>query len=145
MQVEIREADFDPYAELLQYQTKMQQGGQYGATTIFVGSMRDFNEGDEVKAMVLEHYPKMTENFLLQISQEAAEKWSILDSLIIHRVGEVHPADPIVLVAVWSAHRKDAYEANRYIMEALKSKAPFWKKEFLEKGERWVQQNTPGR
>ena len=145
MQVEIHETAFEPYAELQAYQENMQQAGQYGATAVFVGTMRDFNEGDEVRSMVLEHYAGMTENYLEQISQQAAKQWSLLDSLIIHRVGEIHPNDPIVLVAVWSAHRKDAFEASRFLMEELKSKAPFWKKEFLEQGHRWVQTSTPGR
>lgn len=145
MPVEIRETAFEPYSELLQYQQSREFSGQYGATAVFVGTMRDFSEGQTIKSMVLEHYPGMTENYLNQISQKAEQKWSILDSLIIHRIGEVKPADPIVLVAVWSAHRKDAFETSRYLMEELKSSAPFWKKEFLQKGERWVSQNSPGR
>ena len=144
MHSEIRDVAFEPYAELQAYQERMQQAGQYGATAVFVGSMRDFNEGDTVKGMVLEHYAGMTEKFLIQISEQAASRWSILDSLIIHRVGEVQPADPIVLVAVWSAHRKDAFEASRFMMEELKSKAPFWKKEYLAEGQRWVEQNSKG-
>lgn len=145
MHVEIRETAFEPYSELLSFQEKMRMAGQYGATASFVGTMRDFNEGDEVKGMVLEHYPGMTENYLAGISRQAAQRWSLITSLIIHRVGELKPNDPIVLVAVWSAHRKDAFEASRFLMEELKSRAPFWKKEFLEQGHRWVQKNTPGR
>lgn len=145
MQVEVRDIPFEPYAELLVYQDKIQIAGQYGATAVFVGTMRDFNDGNEVKGMELEHYPGMTENYLTSISLQAADTWSLLDSLILHRVGKIKPSDPIVLVAVWSAHRKDAFEASRFLMEELKSKAPFWKKEFLEHGHRWVQQNTPGR
>lgn len=144
MLIEIRATAFDPYQELQRYQDKMQAAGRYGATAVFVGTMRDANEGDAVKGMVLEHYPGMTENYLTTISRQAAQRWSLVDSLIIHRVGELSPDDPIVLVAVWSAHRKDAFEASRYLMEELKSKAPFWKKEFLEHGHRWVEQNTPG-
>lgn len=144
MHIEIRDKAFEPYTELQAYQDSMQKAGQYGATAVFVGSMRDFNEGDEVKGMLLEHYAGMTDNYLRQISQQAATQWSLLDSLIIHRVGKINPNDPIVLVAVWSAHRKDAFEASRFMMEELKSKAPFWKKEFLDEGHRWVQQNTPG-
>ena len=144
MHIEIRDSAFEPYTELQAYQDRMQRAGQYGATAVFVGSMRDFNEGDTVKGMLLEHYAGMTENALVQISEQAANKWSLLDSLIIHRVGEIQPADPIVLVAVWSAHRKDAFEASRFIMEALKSRAPFWKKEYLEEGHRWVEQNSRG-
>lgn len=94
--------------------------------------------------MTLEHYPGMTEKELERIVEEARENWSLLDELIIHRVGELLPNDPIVLVAVWSAHRKDAFEACRHIMEALKSRAPFWKKEQLDSSSRWVEKNTDG-
>lgn len=144
MQIEIRDDAFQPYAELQTFQNQLDCPGQYGATAVFVGSMRDFNDEDDVKGMLLEHYPGMTENYLGQISRQAEQKWSLLAGLIIHRVGEIHPTDPIVLVAVWSVHRKDAFEACRFLMEELKSKAPFWKKEFLESGHRWVQKNTPG-
>ena len=94
--------------------------------------------------MTLEHYPGMTEKFLEQLSRSAAERWALLDTLIVHRVGDLQPNDPIVLVAVWSAHRKDAFEASRWMMEELKSRAPFWKKEQLAEGERWVEKNTEG-
>ena len=144
MRVEIREQPFDPFAEVRGFQEAMVQQGQYGATAIFVGTMRDFNEGDEVREMWLEHYPGMTEKYLQDISAQAQQRWPLLDSLIIHRVGRVYPNDPIVVVAVWSAHRGAAYEANRYLMEELKSRAPFWKKESLSEGERWVEHNTPG-
>jgi molybdopterin synthase catalytic subunit len=144
MHCEIRQTAFEPYAELLAYQQAMQAAGRYGATAVFVGSMRDMNENAAVSAMELEHYPGMTEKYLQQISEQAAARWSILDSLILHRVGRVHPDDAIVLVAVWSAHRKDAFEASRYLMEELKSRAPFWKKEQTTDGERWVENNTAG-
>jgi len=94
--------------------------------------------------MHLEHYPGMTEAHLGQIAEAAMQRWEIQDVLLVHRTGEVAPNDPIVLVAVWSAHRAAAYEANRFIMEDLKSRAPFWKKETLEAGDRWVESNTPG-
>ncbi|MDZ7805196.1 molybdenum cofactor biosynthesis protein MoaE [Thiohalophilus sp.] len=144
MHSEIREQAFEPYAELLQYQQAMQAAGRYGATAVFVGSMRELNEGESVTAMELEHYPGMTEKYLQDISQHAATNWNLLDSLILHRVGRVETDDAIVLVAVWSAHRKDAFEASRYLMEELKSKAPFWKKEQTPEGERWVENNTAG-
>ncbi|MBD3609256.1 MAG: molybdenum cofactor biosynthesis protein MoaE [Gammaproteobacteria bacterium] len=118
--------------------------GQFGATSVFIGTMRDFNEGDDVSVMHLEHYPGMTEKYLQKIAEEAEERWDIQDSVILHRVGDVRPADAIVLVAVWSAHRADAFDASRYLMEELKSRAPFWKKESLLEGdERWVEKNTP--
>jgi len=145
MTVEIRAMDFDPYQEVSRYQRgTLQAAGKYGATAVFVGSMRDFNEGDVVQAMTLEHYPGMTEQYLEKISLEASQRWDLIDSLIIHRVGEVHPNDTIVVVAVWSAHRAAAFEASRYLMEELKSRAPFWKKETLTQGSRWVEKNTAG-
>lgn len=141
MKVEIREQPFDPWAELAAHQASL---ASFGATSVFVGTMRDINESARVDRMVLEHYPGMTEKHLADICRRAAEQWDIIDSLVIHRVGELRPNDPIVLVAVWSGHRKAAYEANRFIMEDLKSRAPFWKKESREDGERWVEKNTPG-
>lgn len=144
MRIEIRDHSFEPYAEVQAQQNQMNIAGQYGATCVFVGTMRDFNEGDNVESMFLEHYPGMTENYLDKICNQAKQQWSILDGLIIHRSGEVKPNDPIVVVAVWSAHRKDAFEASRFLMEELKSKAPFWKKELLKEGHRWVSGNTSG-
>ncbi len=143
MKVEIREKMFDPWHEALAHQEQhLGQQGKYGATTMFVGTMRDMNDGDEVSEMHLEHYPEMTQKHLEQIAQKALKKFEILDVLILHRVGQVFPNDPIVCVVVWSAHRAAAYEANRFIMEDLKSKAPFWKKENLKEQERWVEKNT---
>ncbi|VAX14052.1 Molybdopterin synthase catalytic subunit MoaE [hydrothermal vent metagenome] len=143
MKVEILETEFEPFAEVSRYQTAMQAAGKFGAAAVFVGSMRDFNEGDTVEQMWLEHYPGMTEKYLEKISREAIKRWNLLDSLILHRVGQISPADAIVLVAVWSAHRAAAFEASRWLMEELKSRAPFWKKESLSEGERWVAKNTP--
>ena len=142
MLIEIKENAFEPYQRLLDYQTEANFAGKFGATAVFVGSMRDFNQGDEVEKMLLEHYPGMTEKYLHKISEEAASKWDILDSLIVHRVGLMSPNDPIVLVAVWSAHRAAAFDASRYLMEELKSRAPFWKKEAVAQGDRWVAKNT---
>jgi molybdopterin synthase catalytic subunit len=143
MLIEIKETAFDPYQRLIDYQDDADFAGKYGATAVFVGSMREFNQGDDVEGMLLEHYPGMTEKYLQKISEEAASKWDILDSLIVHRVGEMRPNDPIVLVAVWSAHRAEAFDASRYLMEELKSRAPFWKKETLAtEHDRWVEKNT---
>lgn len=145
MKIEIRETGFDPWQELSRYQESLQElSGKYGATSSFVGTMRDFNEGDTVRGMLLEHYPGMTERHLQHVLEEARRRWSLLDGLIIHRIGELYPDDPIVLVAVWSAHRAAAFEACRFIMEELKSRAPFWKKEILVDGQRWVEKNTAG-
>ena len=143
MTVAIREQGFDPYQEVSDYQlTMLDAAGKYGATAVFVGSMRDINEGDTVQVMTLEHYPGMTERYLEKITNAARLRWDIIDSLIIHRVGDLHPDEPIVLVAVWSAHRAAAFEASRFLMEELKSRAPFWKKEVLSTGSRWVEKNT---
>jgi len=142
--IDIRDSSFNPWEELQTYQNNFSTKGKFGATAVFIGSMRDFNEGDDIKSMSLEHYSGMTENYLKKIIQQANVKWDLQDTMIIHRVGDIKPSDPIVLVAVWSAHRANAFDASRYIMEELKSKAPFWKKEVLEKGSRWVGKNTPG-
>lgn len=147
MRVEVHETPLSPWEALSQYEADIVTpafNGKYGASATFVGTMRDFNEGDEVRGMTLEHYPGMTEKELQKILDEAFEQWELLDALLLHRVGELKPQEPIVLVAVWSAHRRDAFEACRHIMEALKSRAPFWKKEQLVSGHRWVEKNTAG-
>ncbi len=136
---------FDPWQAIERHQQDVfGQAGRYGATAVFVGTMRDFNDGGDVRSMVLEHYPGMTEKHLESICAEASHRWDILDTLIVHRYGAMQPGDPIVLVAVWAAHRAAAFDACRYLIEELKSRAPFWKKESLEQGERWVAHNTPG-
>ncbi len=146
MKIKIVTESFDPWQEIQQFQQSAENmRGKFGATSIFIGTMRDFNEGDDVKGMTLEHYPGMTEKQLDKIISESMQKWSVIDVLVVHRVGDVFPDDPIVLVAVWSSHRGDAFDSSRYIMEALKSKAPFWKKEILSTDiERWVDKNTDG-
>jgi len=144
MKIAIIEQGFNPYHELQQYQQMLDRQGQFGATASFVGTMRDFNEGDRIERMTLEHYPGMTEKHLRSICQAAGEKWTLLDMLVMHRVGVIEVGEPIVLVAVWSAHRGDAFDACRFIMEDLKHTAPFWKKEKLPGGERWVEKNTDG-
>lgn len=145
MKILLYSQDFDPWQEIQNYQATLQLAGKYGATSIFIGTMRDFNDGDEVVGMTLEHYPGMTEKQLTNIVNEALQQWPILDALVVHRVGDILPNDTIVLVAVWSSHRGDAYDANRFIMEALKSRAPFWKKEQLYSNQqRWVDKNTDG-
>ena len=144
MPIEIRTSSFDPWEEINLHQQKMGKEGQFGATASFVGTMRDFNDGEPVQSMTLEHYPGMTEKHLEMICADANQKWDLIDTLIIHRVGEIEIADPIVLVCVWSAHRTEAFDACRFIMEDLKSKAPFWKQESTTEGKRWVEKNTPG-
>lgn len=145
MQVELRETPFDPLAELARYQADRQaMQGQYGATAIFIGTLRDYNEQRSVTGMTLEHYPGMTERYLQRIVAAAMSQWQVLDALLIHRFGALQPNDPIVLVAVWSAHRSAAFAACRWMMEELKSKAPFWKREDTLTGPHWVTHNTPG-
>lgn len=145
MPVELLDNPFDPWQKLSTYQTQQMPAGKYGATATFVGTMRDFNEGDDVCGMYLEHYPGMTETQLNGIIADAMKEWPLLDAYIVHRIGEIHVNDPIVLTAVWSAHRKAAFEACRFLMEALKSRATFWKKEQLSnQADRWVAKNTEG-
>ena len=110
-----------------------------GALVSFVGQVRDINDGDTISALTLEHYPEMTEKALTSIEDEAKLRWDIIDSLIIHRVGTLKPLDQIVLVAVTSAHRGEAFKACEFIMDYLKTSAPFWKKEATNQGERWVE------
>lgn len=110
-----------------------------GAVASFVGYARDINDGSGVTAMTLEHYPGMTEKALATLADEAATRWMLIDATIIHRVGRLLPGDPIVLVAVASRHRGDAFAACEYLMDALKTRAPFWKKEETPDGERWVE------
>jgi molybdopterin synthase catalytic subunit len=145
MKVVVIDEVLEPWGYLSEYQLAAHsKPGEYGATAAFVGTMRDFNEGDEVRGMFLEHYPGMTERYLEKIAQQAGESWPLSDCLIVHRVGNLLPGDPIVLVAAWSAHRNAAFEASRWLMEELKSKAPFWKKEQLAESSRWVAKSTQG-
>lgn len=109
-----------------------------GAVAGFVGYVRDYNDGAEVAGMFLEHYPGMTEKALEKIVAEACLRWPLLNVGVIHRVGELAPGDPIVFVGVASAHRDAAFDACRFIMDYLKTRAPFWKREATPGGERWV-------
>ncbi|VAX05605.1 Molybdopterin synthase catalytic subunit MoaE [hydrothermal vent metagenome] len=109
-----------------------------GAIVTFLGQMRGINEDDEVSTMTLEHYPGMTEKALEAIVEEADERWNLMGIQIIHRVGKLLPKDPIVLVVVASAHRGEAFQACEFIIDYLKSRAPFWKQETTAEGKRWV-------
>ncbi len=145
MKIEVSFLALDPWAEICRHQESRKDiKGKFGATACFVGTMRDFSEGDGVSNMTLEHYPGMTEGQLEKIVATAAERFPVLDVLLIHRVGDLLPDDPIVVVSVWSAHRGAAFDACRMIMEELKNNAPFWKKEYLKSGARWVEKNTAG-
>ena len=139
MRVLVQATAFDPWREVTAYQQSQPTlAGKFGATTVFVGCLRDFNQGNAVAGMTLEHYPGMTEKHLERVSVEAGQRWEILDSLVMHRVGPLLPSDPIVLVAVWSTHRDAAFHACRYIIDELKTRAPFWKQERTPDGPRWV-------
>ena len=143
MNVKIYTSAFDPFAVLQNWQKEHIECGSFGATASFVGTMRDFNEGDTVLSMTLEHYPDMTAKQLQDIVDDANSKWALIDALVAHRVGLIHPGDPIVLTACWSTHRVAAFDACRFLIEALKTRAPFWKKETLDKQRsRWVTRNT---
>lgn len=144
MPATVSDTPFDPLQALQEHEQTL-AAGSFGAAAHFVGTMRNHNEGDSVTSMTLEHYPAMTSKELARIIEDAQAKWDLIDALIVHRVGTMHPGDPIVLTAVWSAHRAAAFEACRYLMEELKSRAPFWKKETLaDGGDRWVEKNTAG-
>tara|TARA_B100000035_G_scaffold107347_1_gene91070 strand:- start:2175 stop:2633 length:459 start_codon:yes stop_codon:yes gene_type:complete len=140
MNIEIINEEFDPWQKLVDYKkAQLRDKKNIGACSVFLGTMRDINCGDMIKSMELQHYPDMTESYLEKLADKATKKYKIIDTIILHRVGLVNPSDPIVLVASWSEHREDAFEATREIMESLKSEAPFWKKESTEKGFRWVE------
>jgi len=136
VRIRVSEADFDLSTEL---QALRDQRKGIGALVSFVGTVREVNEGDAVSSMHLEHYPGMTERSLAEIADRAFEAWRLEAMAIVHRVGLLHPGDQIVLVAVASAHRHDAFEACSFVMDYLKTEAPFWKKERTSAGERWVE------
>ena len=144
MAIEVVDGPFDPWARLAAAQAALEARAGSGACAVFVGTMRDFNEGDAVAGMTLEHYPGMTERALAAIEDEARSRWPVNELLIVHRVGPIAPGDSIVLTAAWSAHRGAAFDACRHLIEALKHRAPFWKREDLRDGrQRWVSENTP--
>lgn len=135
MEVRVQYEDFDLNAELNRIRQKR---SDIGAVVSFVGLVRDMNDGEQVAGMALEHYPGMTEKSLDAIALEAQARWNLLDGLIIHRVGALLPRDQIVLVVAASAHRGEAFAACEFMMDYLKTQAPFWKKESTAQGERWV-------
>ena len=143
MRVQVSSQPFDPLSVVATYVASQPNlTGRYGASTIFIGTMRDFNDGTAVDAMTLEHYPAMTEKQLARIAQAAADRWSLTDVLVVHRYGELRPGDPIVLVAVWAARRAEAFAGCRHIIDELKTRAPFWKRERTADGDRWVEPET---
>ncbi|MBL8424864.1 MAG: molybdopterin synthase catalytic subunit MoaE [Candidatus Accumulibacter phosphatis] len=139
MAVRVQEADFDVGAELAALRGK---DPQIGALASFLGLVRELNDGAGVSELTLEHYPGMTERALQAIVSEACQRWAIIDALVIHRVGRLLPTDQIVLVAVAGAHRGDAFAACQFIMDYLKTRAPFWKRELTPEGARWVAART---
>ena len=128
----------EPFDIASEQESLWRERPQVGALVTFVGLMRNMNEGDQVSRMILEHYPGMTEKALTAIAEDAVGRWDLQGIRILHRVGELEPQDPIVLVAVTSAHRGDAFRACELLIDYLKTRAPFWKKEILEGDERWV-------
>jgi molybdopterin synthase catalytic subunit len=136
MPVRIQAEDFDAGAEI----AALRRGNPgIGAVASFIGVCRDANDGDAVSTMTLEHYPGMTEKALDKIVAEARERWKVTDVLVVHRVGELKPTDQIVLVVVAGGHRGDAFAVCEFVMDYLKTKAPFWKKEQTPRGARWVE------
>jgi molybdopterin synthase catalytic subunit len=135
MPIRVQTQDFDLTAEVAQLRAA---DPRIGAIVTFTGTVRDINDGTSVAEMELEHYPGMTERALEDIVAQARVRWSIFDALVIHRVGPLKPLDQIVLVAVTAAHRGEAFAACEFIMDYLKTQAPFWKKEQTPNGARWV-------
>ena len=134
--IRIQTEDFDAGAEI----AKLRAGNpKVGAIASFVGVCRDVNDGESVATMTLEHYPGMTEKALAKIVDEASARWRVIDVTVVHRVGELKPTDQIVLVVVSSGHRGDAFAACEFLMDYLKTRAPFWKKEQTPEGARWVE------
>ena len=136
MSVRIQREDFDISTEIAALRAARRD---VGAVASFVGIVRDVNEGASVAGMTLEHYPGMTERSIQAIIDEAKSRWGIFEALVIHRIGELRPQDQIVLVIVTGSHRGDAFAACEFIMDYLKTQAPFWKKEQTPQGERWVE------
>jgi molybdopterin synthase catalytic subunit len=136
MTVRIQTEDFDSGREI----AALRQGNPaIGAIASFIGVVRDVNDGNSVAEMTLEHYPGMTEKSITEIIVQAKSRWSIFDVLVIHRIGRLRPLDQIVLVVVTGAHRGDAFAACEFVMDYLKTRAPFWKKEHTPEGVRWVE------
>jgi molybdopterin synthase catalytic subunit len=135
MTVRVQQEDFDAGVEITRLRAK---NPKVGAVASFIGIVRDLNEGAAVGSITLEHYPGMTEKSLAAIAEQAKARWHLLDVLVIHRVGTLAPTDQIVLVVTTSSHRGDAFAACQFVMDYLKTDAPFWKKESTDAGVRWV-------
>ena len=133
--VRVQTEDFDVGREL---EALTRGRNDVGAVASFVGLVRDVNDGHAIRGMTLEHYPGMTEKALEDICNQAHARWDLIDTLVVHRIGKLSPGDRIVLVGVTSAHRGEAFAACEFIMDYLKTRAPFWKKEDTPGGSRWV-------
>ena len=132
--ISVQQEDFDPGAEYQQ----LENSKSVGAITTFTGTVRNLNLGEQVGGLFLEHYPGMTEKALQAIVDEAQQRWALQAVRLIHRIGQLHPGDRIVFVGVACAHRKEAFAACEFIMDYVKTRAPFWKKETTPDGDRWV-------
>jgi len=135
MAIRVQQEDFDTGAEIARLR-RTDPG--IGAVAVFVGQVRDMNDDAVIGTLTLEHYPGMTEKSLADIVEKAKSRWQFHDALVIHRIGELQPLDQIVLVAVAGSHRGECFAACEFIMDYLKTEAPFWKKEQTAQGERWV-------
>jgi len=134
-EVRVQADDFDLGAEV----ARLRAGDpRIGAVVSFVGTVRDMNDGDQVAELELEHYPGMTERSLEDIVEQARARWPLYGALVVHRIGPMKPQEQIVLVAASAAHRGEAFAACEFIMDYLKTDAPFWKKEQTPNGARWV-------
>lgn len=136
MVIRVQREPFDVGAEI----DRLRAGdGRIGAVASFLGTVRDVNNDAAVRTLTLEHYPGMTEKALGEVAAEAKRRFDVYEVCVIHRIGELAPTDAIVFVAVTSAHRGDAFDACRFVMDYLKTRAPFWKKELTPEGPRWVE------
>lgn len=136
MAVRVQREDFDAGAEVARLRAN---DPKVGAVACFIGVARDVNDGAQVGTLTLEHYPGMTDRALEDICAQARARWNIIDILVVHRVGDLKPTDQIVLVVVTGAHRGEAFAACQFVMDYLKTEAPFWKKEATPAGARWVE------
>ncbi|MFL0798402.1 MAG: molybdopterin synthase catalytic subunit MoaE [Cellvibrionaceae bacterium] len=134
--ISAREADFNVGEE---YAALVSDNPRDGAVVTFTGRVREFNQGSQVSSLILEHYPAMTEKALQDIAEQACERWNLSRIIIIHRVGKLDLCDQIVFVGTTSPHREDAFQGAQFLMDYLKTRAPFWKKEATPAGERWVE------
>ncbi|WP_067515126.1 molybdopterin synthase catalytic subunit MoaE [Endozoicomonas ascidiicola] len=136
--ISIQAEDFIPSEEYARLEGDKSSGG----IVTFTGTVRDMNLGDQVGGLFLEHYPGMTEKALQEIIDEAKQRWELIGVRVVHRIGQMYPGDRIVFVGVSSAHRKEAFAACEFIMDYLKTKAPFWKKETTDDGDRWIEERA---